>query len=214
MSVRIKICGITNPADAIAAARFGADALGFVLYSKSPRYISPEGVRMACRGISPFIARVGVFVNEPEDFIVRTVRQCGLSVVQLSGDEPPDFLSDAPFPVIKAIRVKNGDEIRSMASHRPGSTLVLDSFTPGSYGGNGVRFDWSLPLDVIGEVRIIIAGGLTAENVRQAIEFFRPFGVDVASGIEESPGIKDHGKMRRFIETVKRYGGNTHDELS
>ncbi len=214
MTVRVKICGITRPIDALAAEKAGADALGFVFHPASPRYISPEDARMICREISPFIARVGVFVNRTEDFIIETVGRCGLSAAQLSGDEPADFLAGAPFPIIRAVRVRERGDVRSLAAYPPGSTIVLDSFTPGSYGGTGVPFDWDLLGADAARCRIIIAGGLTPQNVGKAVGRLRPFGVDVASGVEESPGIKDHAKMRRFIEIVRRYGGTTNDEIS
>jgi phosphoribosylanthranilate isomerase len=214
MPVHVKICGITRPIDALAAERFGADALGFVFHPESPRYISPEDARIICRVLSPFLARVGVFVNRSEAFVTETVRQCGLSAVQLSGDEPAAFLTDAPFPVIRAVRIGQKEDLRVLAAYPPGSTIVLDSFAPGSYGGTGVPFDWDLLGEVIGAHRIIIAGGLTPQNVGTAVRCFRPFGIDVSSGVEEGPGIKDHIKMRRFIQTVRRYGGNTHDEIS
>jgi phosphoribosylanthranilate isomerase len=214
MTVYIKICGITRPADALAAEQAGADAIGFVFHPKSPRYVSPDDVRNISRGLSPFLTRVGVFVNHSERFITETVQRCGLSAVQLSGDEPPSFLADAPFPVLRAVRVRQGGDLRSLSDYSPGSTFVLDSFSPGSYGGTGVPFDWDLIGREIDAYRIIIAGGLTPHNVGTVVGRLRPYGVDVSSGVEESPGIKDHSKIRRFVETVRQYGGITHDEIS
>jgi phosphoribosylanthranilate isomerase len=214
MSVRVKICGITRLADALAAEGAGADALGFVFYPESPRYISPGNARMICREISPFVARVGVFVNRNRAFIVETVHRCGLTAVQLSGDEPADFLADAPFPVIRAVRVRQSCDLRSLAGYPSGTTFVLDSFAPGAYGGTGVPFDWDLLDEDIGAGRIIIAGGLTPQNVGNVVGRLRPYGVDVASGVEESPGIKDHIKIRRFIQAARSYGGTTHDKIS
>ncbi len=214
MTVRIKICGITRVADALAAERLGADALGFVFFPKSPRYVSPEDAREICRQTSPFVARVGVFVNREREFIEEIVTMCGLSAVQLSGDEPADFLADTPFPVIRAVRIKDGGDIRSLAGLPSGDTLVLDTFAPGSYGGTGVPFDWDLLEGGIGGRRIVMAGGLTPENVGEAVRRFRPYGVDVASGVEERPGIKDHIKIGRFIRAVRSNGGKTDDEIS
>jgi phosphoribosylanthranilate isomerase len=214
MTVRIKICGITRAIDALAAERLGADALGFVFFPQSPRYISPEDARAICRRLSPFVARVGVFVNRERDFIEETVGRCGLSAVQLSGDEPADFLADAPFPVIRAVRVRDGGDLRSLAGFRVGDAVVLDTFAPGAYGGTGVPFNWDLLDGGVGGRRIIMAGGLTPENVGDAVRRFRPYGVDVASGVEERPGIKDHIKIGRFIREVRRNGGTTDDEIS
>jgi len=214
MPVRIKICGITNHTDALAAEEFGADALGFVFHPKSPRSISPEDARAIGRRLSPFVGRVGVFVNRGEDFIYETVSQCGLSAVQLSGDEPPDFLTGAPFPVLRAVRIRQRDDLRVLASYPADSTFVLDTYVSGAYGGTGVPFDWDLLDEDIGPHRIVIAGGLTPENVSEVFRRLRPFGVDVASGVEKRPGIKDHIKMRSFIQTVRRNGGTTHDEIS
>ena len=208
MPVRVKICGITNRADALAAEKLGADALGFVFHPESPRSISPEDARAICRELSPFVGRVGVFVNRDEKSIVETVSRCGLSAVQLSGDEPADFLAGVPFPVIRAVRVRQREDLRTLAAFPADSTFVLDTYVPGSYGGTGIPFDWDLLDGGIGPYRIIIAGGLTPGNVADALDRFRPFGVDVASGVEQSPGIKDQLKMRRFIRTVRRYGGH------
>lgn len=212
--IHIKICGITNPADALAAERLGADALGFIFYPKSPRYVSPDDARAVCRKLSPFIARVGVFVNRNEDFITETVARCGLSAVQLSGDEPRDFLADAPFPVLRAVRVREKKDLETLCAYPADSTFVLDTSIPGSYGGTGVPFDWDILGDGIDPYRIIIAGGLTPENVSGALSRFRPYGVDVASGVEKSPGTKDHAAIRRFVRTVRHYGGTAHDEIS
>jgi phosphoribosylanthranilate isomerase len=214
MPVRIKICGITNHTDAMAAEELGADALGFIFHPGSPRFISPENARAICRELSPFLGRVGVFVNRNEDFILETVSRCGLSAVQLSGDEPADFLADAPLPVLRAVRLKRRKDLQTLADYPAGSTFVLDTFVPGTYGGTGVPFDWDLLENIVGPYRIIVAGGLTPNNVSEVLSRFRPYGVDVASGVEESPGVKDHRKMRRFIQTIRLYGGINNDEIS
>jgi len=201
--LRVKICGITNLPDALAAAELGADALGFVFYDKSARYIAPDAARMIIRELSPFAARIGVFVNQPETCIMETVYRCGLSAVQLHGNEPAEFLRDSPVPVIRAIRVRDGTPIEMMRALRPGSAVLLDSYSPDAFGGTGVPFDWDIRGEWLSRYRIIIAGGLTEQNVRDAVELFRPFGVDVSSGVESTPGIKDHDKIRRFIEAAK-----------
>ncbi len=201
--VRVKVCGITNPADALAAVSMGADALGFVFFPKSPRYVSPECARAIIQQLPPFVARVGVFVNASIEAVEKTVWDVGLSAVQLSGDEPVDFLRNAPFSVIRAVRVRDRESLEAMRAYPPGTAIVLDSFHRDFFGGTGTTFDWSLG-HVDSEIyRVIIAGGLTPQNVKSAVDRFRPFGVDVASGVEERPGIKDYDKMRRFIEIVR-----------
>ncbi len=213
MSVRVKICGITDLEDARGAERAGADAIGFVFHPESPRYATPRDARLISRELSPLIARVGVFVNRSERLIFDMVRRCGLSAVQLSGDEPPDFLSGAPFPVIRAVRVARREDLRRLAAYPRGTTVLLDSSVPGLYGGSGVPFDWGLFGDGAAARRFIIAGGLTPDNVGQAVRLLRPLGVDVSSGVEKSPGIKDDNKVRRFVREAKRYGETIHDEI-
>jgi phosphoribosylanthranilate isomerase len=203
--VKVKICGITSLIDALAAVDAGADALGFVFFEKSPRYVTQEQVRKIVRQIPPFVARVGVFVNRPPEYVMRTVGACGLTAVQLSGDEPVDFLGDAPFGVIRTIRVRDNGSLSKMGAYPPGSALLLDSFQPGVFGGSGVTFDWTIADKMRGTHRVIVAGGLTPQNVRAAIDALKPYGVDVSSGVEEQPGKKDPEKIRRFIDAVRDY---------
>ena len=163
MPVRVKICGITNGADALAAERFGADALGFVFHPDSPRAISPGDARAICGRLSPFVGRVGVFVNRDEAFITETVYRCGLSAVQLSGDEPVDFLTGAPFPVVRVVRMRRREDLRRLAAYPAGTTFVLDTFAPGSYGGTGYTHSFDLSLSpgttLDSTLRAVIAHG-------------------------------------------------------
>lgn len=203
MAVRIKICGITNTDDALLSAKLGADALGFIFYKKSPRYISPVDAKSIIKKLPPFVSRVGVFVNESRDSVIETATECSLTAVQLSGDETRDFLMSLPFRAIKAIRVKDDSSLRVIRSYNPGATILLDSFVPGAYGGTGTSFDWQLVGGYLNDYHIIMAGGLRPENVSDMVSGLKPYGVDVSSGVEQSPGKKDPEKLRSFVRNVK-----------
>jgi len=203
VNVRVKICGITNVEDALLAAEAGADALGFMFCESSPRYLSPAEASAIIRQLPPFLFRVGVFVNATEDVIRRTVAECGLDRVQLHGDETPDFCRQLPVPVIKALRVKDADSLRALSGYDVIACL-LDSFVPGVPGGTGAAFNWELALQAKASgQRIILAGGLTPDNIVQAVRKVQPYGVDVSSGVESSPGKKDPAKVRMFIASAK-----------
>jgi phosphoribosylanthranilate isomerase len=199
---KVKICGITNIDDARHAAACGADALGFVFYAKSPRCITPEQARSIIAALPPFIATVGLFVNEEPEQIRYVADFCGLDVLQLHGDEPPEGCSFPQRRVIKALRVK--DEA-SLAEHElfRVSGLLLDAWVAGSYGGTGESFNWNLAAAVASQRSVILAGGLTAENVAEAVRAVRPYGVDVSSGVESLPGCKDPQKVADFIRNAK-----------
>jgi phosphoribosylanthranilate isomerase len=203
--LRVKICGITNLQDALAACAFGADALGFVFYERSPRYISPERAREIIRRLPPFVSTVGVFVDRPPQEVERMVRQVGLDVAQLHGHEPPEHCQ-APFRLIKAIRVRELRDLRAVEPYKGlVSALLLDAYSPEALGGTGQVFNWSVALDaeVLEGVRVILAGGLRPDNVAEAVRLVRPYGVDVASGVEAEKGVKDHHKLRLFIQAAK-----------
>ena len=199
--VKVKICGITNVDDAIAAIDFSADAIGFIFYQGSPRYVSPESVRGIIKKLPPFITTVGVFVDEDSREVERIVRHASLDVVQLHGKEPPEACR-IHRRVIKAFRVRESGDLRDL-SHYHVSAFLLDAHVPGVMGGSGETFNWNLAVDAKRQGRIILAGGLTPDNVRTAILQVRPYAVDVSSGVEMAKGRKDHGKMRLFIERVK-----------
>ncbi|MBN1574241.1 MAG: phosphoribosylanthranilate isomerase [Deltaproteobacteria bacterium] len=206
MGIRIKICGITNDRDALAAARLGADALGFIFYPKSPRFVTPEAAEEIVRGLPPFISTVGVFVDEPVELIARTAEMCCLNAVQIYPEGPngPDeFPDDLPFRVIRAIRVKDAGSLELISSYKKGTTFLLDTYRPGAHGGTGISFDWGLVKKYIPDYRIIIAGGLNAENVGRVVGEYAPYGVDAASGVEKEPGVKDHQKLDRFITNAQ-----------
>lgn len=204
MSVRIKICGITHLEDALAAAACGADALGFMFYRNSARYVDPETAAEIIRSLPPFISRVGVFVNEETSRIRQITSMCGLDTLQFHGDESPESIREfEPLKTIKAIRVRDADSIRSLLDYRADAWL-LDSYVSGQKGGTGERFNWALAVEASTMGRpIVLAGGLTPGNVADAIGHVRPYGVDVSTGVESSPGRKDPGKVQAFIEAAR-----------
>lgn len=199
---RIKICGITNLEDALCAVTAGADAIGFVFYEKSPRYVHPEKVGQIVSELPPFVTTVGLFVNADPEIIKQTMRTAKLNVVQLHGDEAPEDCSLSPYPVIKAVRVKDADSLVGIDNYNV-SALLLDAWNDQQYGGTGESFDWQLAKKLTGRLPIILAGGLTPDNVAQAIQVVNPYAVDVSSGVEKSPGRKNHNKIREFIKQVK-----------
>jgi phosphoribosylanthranilate isomerase len=206
MTTRIKICGITNRDDALLAVELGADALGFVFYPKSPRRVTLEQAASICRALPPFVATVGVFVNATQQEIESTLAPTsgsGLTILQFHGDEPPGFCRRFTTRTIKAIRVRDEDSLRAAAEYDV-DALLLDTYTDTERGGTGRTFDWSLAVRAkkIGPP-IILSGGLTTENVQEAIRKVRPYAVDVSSGVEREPGRKDPEKLRRFIELCK-----------
>ena len=206
MSVRVKICGITNRGDADAAVEYGADALGFIFYAASSRFIELKAAAEIIGALPPFVAKVGVFVDASLDEILRTTRACGIGVAQLHGNETPEFCNEvgaSGLEVIKAFRVKDEASLAALETYRTQGVL-LDSYVPGQLGGTGEVFNWNLALRAKEFGRpIILAGGLTPENVAQAVESVHPYGVDVSSGVEASPGKKDLQKVRAFIDSAK-----------
>ena len=198
---RVKICGITEFEDARDAALLGADAIGLNFYPKSPRYIDPSRASKILEKIPPFVTTVGVFVNHPdpqnlEDFAL----SLGLHAVQLHGNETPDYCSMIQrVKVIKVLKVDSNFRVDSLRNHGSG-TFLLDSCAPGT----GATFNWNLVYGANAFGSIIIAGGLTSDNVSEVVTTLHPFAVDVASGVESRPGKKDYEKMRRFIEAVQR----------
>jgi len=201
--VKIKICGITNIDDALYAAEQGVDALGFNFYKKSPRYVEPEKAAEIISQLPPFVLPVGIFVNEREEKILEVQHLTCIQTIQLHGDESPDFCQRFKGRVIKAFQVKDKESIKHMA-HYHVSALLLDSYKEGLRGGTGTTFDWHLAVVAKTFGRIILAGGLTPENVVEAVKLVQPYAVDVAGGVEKGKGLKDHGKIRKFITEVRR----------
>ncbi|MBI1811201.1 MAG: phosphoribosylanthranilate isomerase [Nitrospirae bacterium] len=201
--VKVKICGITNLDDAMAAADFGADALGFVFFKKSPRYISPANAKKIIKKLPPFISTVGVFVNEDKNTIEKVALQTGINIIQLHGDEHPKACNLSK-PAIKAIRVKSIDNLEIISKYRDKvSAFLLDTYTPEIFGGTGQIFNWDIAAEAKKFGRVILAGGLTPENIEKAVRLVHPYAVDVSSGVEAEKGKKDHLKMKLFIERAK-----------
>jgi phosphoribosylanthranilate isomerase len=203
MSTRVKICGITNPADAQAAMDAGADAIGFIFYEKSPRYVALKTAAEISKQLPPFIMRVGVFVNPPEDFLLRAMTEAGLTMLQFHGDETPAFSVQFGLMSMKAFRVHGPETLEQIPQYQTHAYL-LDAYSSTTLGGTGEKFNWDLAVEAqkFGKP-IFLAGGLTPENVADAIRKVRPFGVDVSSGVESAPGKKDHAKVKAFIAAAK-----------
>ena len=198
--VQVKICGITSLADAMLAAAAGADLLGFNFYPRSPRYVDPRLVREILQELSPAfqVMPVGVFVNESAETIRETVAQSGVGMVQLHGEESPEFCRKLKLRVIKALRVASAEDADQAANYEV-HALLVDSKTP-AYGGSGIQPDWRLAESIARKFpRVILAGGLTPDNVAAAIAAVKPWAVDAASGVEKEPGVKDPELVRRFI---------------
>ena len=201
--VRVKICGITNLDDALAAVAFGADVLGFVFFPGSPRHISPVDARAIIRQVPPFVQAVGVFVDESVEGMEKTAGAASLDIIQLHGDEPPESCR-LSRRTIKAIRVKSLESLSPLEAFAPSvSAFLLDAYSPDQIGGTGMIFNWDIAVEAKKFGPIVLAGGLTPENVSQAVRHVRPYAVDVSSGVESAKGRKDHEKMKRFIAQAK-----------
>lgn len=199
---RIKICGITTVADGIAAAEAGADAVGFVFYPKSPRYIEPVGAAEIVAALPPFVTTVGLFVNAAPEFVNETLAVAPLNLLQFHGDESETYCRQFDRPYIRAARVRPElDLIQYAASFSSAQAILLDAYVEG-YGGGGHAFDWNLiPTELARP--IVLSGGLTVDNVTEAVRRVRPAAVDVSSGVEISKGVKDHAKIAAFIAGVR-----------
>lgn len=203
--IQVKICGITEPEDALACAAWGADAIGLVFYPKSPRFVTPNRAAQIASALPPHVARVGVFVNESLDTVVETVFACGLTAVQLHGQEPPehvDMLREKEIPVIKCLYVKSRPGINEARRYNASAFLVECSagVLP---GGNAMTWDWSAAREFGSKYPTVLAGGLSPQNVARAIEAARPDAVDASSALESAPGRKDTKKVRDFVYAVR-----------
>ncbi len=199
---KVKICGITTIEDALLAVEAGADALGFVFFGKSPRYVTPERAAKIIAMLPPFVQVVGLFVNASLAVVNATAEQCRLDIVQLHGHETPDFCFGVARRVVKGFRVKNITSLDHMDEYKVAGYL-LDAYSPKSFGGTGLTFNWETAQVARKFGPIILAGGLTPDNICQAIEQVRPYAVDVSSGVESTPGRKDPAKVREFIRRAK-----------
>jgi phosphoribosylanthranilate isomerase len=195
----VKICGITRPDDALAAVAAGARAIGFIFWPGSPRQVTTAQARRITRELPAFVTTIGVFVNQPIEEIEAAVDAASLSAVQLHGDEDRGFATRLSRPVIKSVS-EGLDDARDWP---PAVTLLVDAHDPQRRGGTGQKADWPAAARLARERRIVLAGGLTPENVADAVRQVRPFGVDVSSGVETAPGIKDHGRIRAFFQALQ-----------
>ena len=203
MRTRIKICGITRVEDASAAVRLGADALGFIFVPASPRYIRPAAAAEIVKKLPPFVSKIGVFVNEAPNRVIEASRAAGVDVVQLHGDETPEYCAGFPMPVIKVFSV-GADFDPSVMRRYDAAGYLLDTWDPKRRGGSGNTFDWSIAAKACGMYdTVILSGGLNPSNVREAVETVRPYAVDLNSGVEISPGVKDHDKIKAAVSAVK-----------
>jgi phosphoribosylanthranilate isomerase len=204
MSTIVKICGITSVADGLAAAEAGADALGLMFYEPSPRNVSLPAAAEIARQLPPFIIKVGVFVNAPEELVLRAIGECGLNILQFHGDETPEYCGLFPVMTLKAFRIKDAGSLKQLPDFKTDAWL-LDAHAADKQGGTGEKFNWDLAIEAqkLGKP-IFLAGGLTPENVADAVRQVRPYGVDVSSGVEASPGKKDHAKVRAFIQAANQ----------
>jgi len=199
--IQIKICGLTRLEDALVAESAGADALGFVFFPKSKRYIEPQRAGVISAGLKPFTARVGVFVNASVEEINKTILNAGLTHVQLHGQEQPEISLRINRPVIRAVHWN--DQLEAQLEAWQETPLMVDSGNSDNPGGTGIALPWEEMPGRLGNRPFILAGGLTVQNVAQAIGATRPVAVDVSSGVEKEPGVKDHEKIMKFISEVK-----------
>lgn len=213
MPCKIKICGITNPDDALAAVAAGADALGFVFHKASARCVTAEVARRIIAMLPPFVLPVGVFVNENMKVVHDLMDSCGLALAQLHGDELAAYCEQLGRPMLKAIRLRDMGSFLPLAEYKGRAGIrgfVIDTYSESAYGGTGQTTDWSLAAEAAKTAAILLAGGLTPDNVGEAIVKVKPYGVDVSSGVESSPGKKDHAKVKAFVEAAKLVSAKSH----
>jgi phosphoribosylanthranilate isomerase len=197
----VKVCGITRLTDALHAVQKGATALGFVFWPHSPRFVTPQRAREIIAELPSSIVSIGVFVNESVDGIRDVAARTGITTVQLHGDEPPAYADALQWPVLRSVTVEDAGD--AGGAWPAGTLFLVDAADPLRRGGTGGRVDWIRAAAVARDRRVVLAGGLTPENVADAIAAVRPFGVDVSSGVEQSPGVKDFDKVARFVANAR-----------
>ena len=202
--IRVKVCGITSREDAWAAVEAGADALGFIFVKGTPRHIEPEAAAVIVAQMPPFVATVGVFIDRMPEEIDRIVSASGLSLAQLHGNESPTLCQRLHVPFVKAIRVQGEQDLEALRTYPQARAFLLDTYVADRPGGTGRTFPWEIAAKAVRQARVILSGGLTPDNVALAVTQVRPYAVDVCSGVEASPGRKDHQKVREFIEQARK----------
>lgn len=205
--IHVKICGITSFNDAIMATNYGASALGFIFYEKSPRYINPEILKTWISNVPSSIKKVGVFVNKDVDKVNKIAEELNLGMVQLHGDESPEYCNQMIRPVIKVFRVNNKFDSIMLKNYQV-ATFLFDTYNKENHGGTGESFDWQSILQLNTETPVILSGGLNADNVLEGIEVVKPSAVDVNSGVETAPGKKDEEKIKNLFTILKNTKGN------
>ncbi|MBT6120094.1 phosphoribosylanthranilate isomerase [bacterium] len=202
--MKIKICGITSLEDALDAISLGVHAIGFIFYKHSSRYITPEKAEEIVLNLPPFVHTVGVFVNHEKEEVHDIVKRCKLDVVQLHGNESPSFCMDMTRRVIKAIPVSELDDLNQIIKYQGlVSGILLDTKDRDRYGGTGRSFDWGIALKAKEfDMPLILAGGVNISNIQRAIRLISPYGIDISSGVELSPGKKDYNKMKEFLDVA------------
>ncbi len=208
LPVRVKVCGITNRADALECVKAGAHALGFIFFEKSPRYITPKDAQEIIKSLPPFVSKVGVFVNEDPKKIEQIKEYCQLDYIQLHGDEEVDICDLFKGISIKAFRVKDESIFKEIDHYVPYvQGILLDTWSKSEYGGTGKSFNWDLAKKAkeTFQIPLILAGGLSPENIKDAIDSVSPYGVDVSSGLEKFPGKKDHRLIKEFFHKINSF---------
>jgi len=203
--IQVKICGITRKSDALYAAQCGAAALGFIFYPPSPRYIGPEDARKIIKDLPSYLVTVGVFVNEEPKIIKSVMKSCSLDMLQLHGDESPEYCRQFPTSkIIKAVELKNHDDVRRALDYHV-AALLVDSRYDGRYGGTGRQSNWELAGCLKNKVSLILSGGLGLENIQDALRTVQPIALDINSGVEESPGKKDQQKISQMFDRIRAF---------
>jgi phosphoribosylanthranilate isomerase len=203
----VKICGITRLEDAEVAVELGAGAIGFVFWPTSPRYVEPEQARAIVAQLPPLVSTVGVFVDQPPSLVNGLARRVGLSAVQLHGGETVDMLEHIDRPVVKAFAIDGPIQVEDADAWPSRVRLLIDAHDPEKRGGTGRTVDWARAAAFAARRPVLLAGGLTAANVGEAIRLVKPFGIDVSSGVESAPGIKDHSRLRALFDAVAECAG-------
>ncbi len=203
--MKIKICGITNRDDAMDAVNLGVDAIGFIFYEQSPRYISPDIVEEISLFLPPFVLLVGVFVNHDKPYIDAVVHRCRLDLIQLHGDEPPEFCRTMRRRVIKAFKISDCNDVDQIAAYQSSvSAVLLDTKVSGMEGGTGKVFDWGLAIKAKEfDIPLILAGGINSNNINKAVKLVNPYAVDLSSSVEDIPGKKDYNKMQDIVVAAR-----------